>query len=185
MTTVTTAKDAKTGVEKYVSDFKAYKQHGDWNRNIHSHGCADPRTGAGCISCQQGVAASTVTIVPFYDIDAKAIRVFEAKKKHMKAVYGFIDLYGEDAPTTGVYLTRNGTGTATTYSVNAAPPNVLKKEAALWTLPDDVMASLNDDFYWTIIAPPTEEYLRKLLGLDAVDNADIVPLDGDDPTKGF
>lgn len=164
---------------KYVSDFKAFKQHGDWNRNIHSHGCADPRSGSACISCQQGITASTITIVPFYDIDAKAVRVFEAKKKHMKAVYSFIDLYGEDAPTTGVYLTRTDVGTATAYSVNAAPPNVLKKEAGVWKLPDDAMGALTDEFFLSIIEPPSDEYLRKLLGLQSADDAEITPIDDD------
>lgn len=165
---------------KFVSDFKTFKQHGDWDRNIHSHGCADPNTGKACLSCQQKIASSNITIVPIYDVDAKCVRVFEAKKKHMKAIYGFIDLYGEDAPTTAIYLTRNGVGTATTYSVTPTPPNVLKKEAAVWTLPADVKDALTDDFYLGIIAPPGEDYLRKLLGIDAVEDADIVAISDDD-----
>ena len=167
--------------DKFTPNFKSYYQHGDWTRKIHSHACLDPKHGQDCLSCQQGISRTLVTIVPFWDIDAKETRVFEFKKGNMRSVYSFIDLYGEDAANTRIYVKRVGSGKETKYDIIAAPP-AKPAEKALWTKPADI--ALDDAFYLGVINPPTDAYLRKLLGMDAANGVNVKAITDDGEIVG-
>lgn len=172
------------GEDKTVPQYHMFASHGDWQRRIHNHACSDPRNATNCLSCQQGVARDKLTIVPFWDIDARELRIWTAKKGHMRDLYSFFDLYGEDSTKTPVFIKRVGKGKETKYQVLPAPPTK-PAEKKLWEYPSDVV--IDDSVYMSVVQPPKEDYLRKLLGLDAgaVEDADIVAIpDGseeDDP----
>lgn len=153
--------------------FPAYQQHNDFERKIHPHTCADPKKEKDCLSCQHNVPKSKKWAVPIYNVDTKRIELFEASGKAVKNFYSFIDEYEEDALTTPITIKRSGSDQTTTYSV--MPVRVKKDEQALFVRPDDVEVTL--EFYEAVLAPPDEQYLRGLLGLD--DEDDIKPIEDD------
>lgn len=151
--------------------FPVYFQHGDFEKKIHGHTCADPLNGKNCLSCQHGIKRSKKWAVPIYNVDNKQIEVFEASSKSVKAFYSFLDEYEDEALTTPIALKRSGSDQTTTYTV--MPIRVKKDEQDLFIKPENV--KIDADFYKEILAPPTEDYLRKLLGLD--DETEIKPID--------
>jgi hypothetical protein len=165
-----------------TKDFLAFMQHGDFNRKIHSHVCKDPRSGKDCISCKAAVPRSKVWLVPIYDIDAKSVRIFEAKKKYMAAVYNFVDEYEDEAITTPITLSRTGADAqSTNYSI--MPTRVKANEKSLFELPENI--EINEDFYMNILNPPSDEYLSELLGLNNETTDDEIVAIGDDETQSF
>jgi hypothetical protein len=157
-----------------TNSFIAFYQHGDFSRKIHSHVCSDPRNGKECLSCKNGVNRSKVWLVPFYDVDAGEVRVFEAKKKYISSIYSFTDQYEEESTTTPVVLSRSGSDAqSTTYTL--MPLRVKANEKDLFKVPD---AKVDDEFYMNVLQPPTEEYLEKLLGIGS-DEDEVKPIEED------
>jgi hypothetical protein len=144
-----------------TTEIIAFFQHGDFANKIHSHVCTNPRheSGKQCLSCEYNVPRSKVWLVPFYDIDAGEIRVFEAKKKYMNGIYSFIDQYEEESTTTPVVLTRSGSDAqSTTYTL--MPLRVKPAEKDLFAVPN---VTIDDSFYGDVLQPLSEEYHKQLL----------------------
>lgn len=150
--------------------FPCYYQHGDYERKIHGHTCADP-SGKHCLSCQHGIKKAKKWAVPIFNVDSKRVEVFEASSKSVKAFYSYLDEYEDDALNTPISLKRSGNDQTTTYTV--MPVRVKKDEQELFKRPD---FEVGQDFYEAVLAPPDEEYLRKLLGLDGEDE-EIQPIE--------
>jgi hypothetical protein len=109
--------------------------------------------------------------VPFYNVDTKRLEIFQASSKSVKAFYSFLDEYEDDALTTPLTIKRSGSDQTTTYTV--MPVRVKKDEQALFTRPEDL--TVDQNFYAEVLAPPEEDYLKKLLGLEKED--EIQPIE--------
>lgn len=166
-----------------TTDFKMYFRHGDFEKGIKSHTCKDPRTGKNCLSCQHGVKRTKSTLVPFFNVDTQQVEVFDASNKAMKAIYAYKDEYEEEAVTTPIALKRSGDDTTTTYSL--MPIRVKKAEEELFKVPVDVV--IDAEFYLGALNPPDDEYIRKLIGLEAVEEEaiEIIPTDISDDELPF
>jgi hypothetical protein len=156
-----------------TSDLKMYFRHGDYEKGIKSHTCKDPRNGKACLSCQHGVKRTKSTLVPFYNVDSQQVEVFDASNKAVKVIYAYIDQYEEDATTTPIALIRSGADTGTTYAL--MPLRVKAAEKELFQLPTDVV--IDAEFYLSALNPPDDDYVRKLIGLEAVADENIVAID--------
>jgi hypothetical protein len=146
-----------------TTDFKMYFRHGDFEKGIKSHTCKDPKTGKNCLSCQHGVKRTKSTLVPFFNVDTQQVEVFDASNKAMKVIYAYTDQYEEDSTVTAIALIRSGDDTGTTYSL--MPIRVKKAEEALFTVPEGVV--IDAEFYMGALNPPDDDYVRKLIGLEA------------------
>jgi hypothetical protein len=155
-----------------TTDFKMYYRHGDFEKKIKSHTCKDPKTGKGCISCQHGVKRAKSTIVPFFNVDTQQVEVFDASNKAMKPIYAYKDQYEEDATVTPIALIRSGDDTGTTY--NVMPIRVKAAEKELFKVPEDVV--IDGEFYLSALNPPDDDYVRKLIGLEAATDEKIESL---------
>jgi hypothetical protein len=155
-----------------TTDFVMYMRHGDFEKGIKSHTCKDPKTGKNCLSCQHGVKRTKSTLVPFYNVDSQQVEVFDASNKAMKPIYAYKDQYEEDATVTPIALIRSGDDTGTTYSV--MPIRVKAAEKELFKVPEEVV--VDADFYLSALNPPDDDYVRKLIGLEAVADENIEPL---------
>lgn len=156
-----------------TTDFVMYINHGDFNKRIKSHTCKDPKNGVNCLSCQHGVKRTKKTIVPFYNVDTKQVEIFDASNGAMKAIYAFTDEYEGDSTVTPISLKRAGGGTDTTYSI--MPIRVKAAEQSLFEIPKDI--KIDAEFYEGVLNVPDDDYVRELLGLNTVSDADIQPLD--------
>lgn len=148
--------------------FPVYYQHNDFERKIHAHTCANSKS---CLSCQHGIKKSKKWAVPIYNVDTKRVELFEASSKSVKNFYSFLDEYEDDALSTPIALKRSGSDQTTTYTV--MPIRVKKDEQALFVKPEDI--EVTPEFYESVLAPPDEEYLRDLLGLN--DEEEIKPIE--------
>jgi hypothetical protein len=78
-------------------------------------------------------------------------------------IYAYTDQYEEDSTVTAIALIRSGDDTGTTYSL--MPIRVKKAEEALFTVPEGVV--IDAEFYMGALNPPDDDYVRKLIGLEA------------------
>lgn len=159
-----------------TTDLKMYFRHGDFEKKIKSHTCKDPRTGKNCLSCQHGVKRAKSTLVPFFNVDTQQIEVFDASNKAVKPIYAYIDQYEEDATVTPIALIRSGDDTGTTYSI--MPIRVKAAEKELFKVPEGV--AIDAEFYMGALNPPDDDYIKKLLGLEAAsdENIESIPEEG-------
>jgi hypothetical protein len=90
----------------------------------------------------------------------------------MKVIYAYVDQYEEESTETAIALIRSGDDTGTTYSL--MPIRVKAAEKELFKVPEDVV--IDGEFYMGALNPPDDEYVRKLIGLEAVADENIEPL---------
>lgn len=158
--------------------FPNYYCHGDYNEKIPSHVCTAPRPEMKCKSCEAGVKRTVKYLVPLYDLDKKAIVLWDTSKKHVSAVYGVIEAYGDDVNAEVFQLKRTGSSAQdTAYSFIALPP---KQKAAI-SIPDDVKSFTvgsqeRSDFYNGILRAPSDDYIAKILAKVVAMN-DAAPFD--------
>jgi hypothetical protein len=155
-----------------TTDFVMYFRHGDFEKGIKSHTCKDPKNGKACLSCQHGVKRTKSTLVPFFNVDTQQVEVFDASNKAMKPIYAYKDEYEEESTTTAIALIRSGEDTGTTYTL--MPIRVKKAEEALFKVPEDV--KIDAEFYLSALNPPDDDYIRKLIGLEAAADEPIESL---------
>jgi uncharacterized protein YdhG (YjbR/CyaY superfamily) len=165
------------------ASFPNYAGHGDYNLKIPSHVCTAPRAGMECKSCDAGIKRSIKYLVPFYDVDAKQVVLFDTSKKHVASVYNIIDTYAEDVYDEVFLLKRTGASAQdTSYSLIPLPP---KQKVGL-SLPDDVKvlemgSQERSDFYANILRAPSDEYLAKIFA----NIKDVAPLEGNPEDFNF
>jgi hypothetical protein len=159
-----------------TTQFMMYMRHGDFEKGIKSHTCKDPKNGKSCLSCQHGVKRTKSTLVPFYNIDANQVEVFDASNKAMKVIYAYKDEYEEEATTTPISLKRSGDDTGTTYSL--MPIRVKPAEKELFKVPEDIV--IDAEFYLGALNPPDDDYIKKLIGIQAAadENIESIPEEG-------
>jgi hypothetical protein len=146
-----------------ADNFKMYQAHNDFEKRIKTHTCKNPKNNPDltCLSCIHGVKRTKKAIIPFYNIDTQQIEIFDASKKALKVIYAFVDEYEEEATTTPISLTRSGSDTDTTYSLQAA--RVKKAEQDVFVKPEGIV--LDNEFYNNVLNIPSDEYIKKLIGL--------------------
>jgi hypothetical protein len=155
-----------------TTNLMMYMRHGDYEKGIKSHTCKDPKNGKNCLSCQHGTKRSKSILVPFFNVDTQQVEVFDASPKASKVVYSYIDEYEEEAVTTPIALKRSGDDTGTTYSL--MPIRLKAAEKELFKVPEGVV--IDNEFYMNALNPPDDDYIRKLLGLEAAADENIEPL---------
>jgi hypothetical protein len=154
----------------------AYYNHGDYDKGIKSFPCADPKNGKNCLGCQNGIKRTKMLLVPFYNVDTKAIEIFDANAKHGKTIYSFVDQYGDDAVTTPITFKRTGESTSTVYSIMPLPPKAVTTEKALFVVPAELV--IDRAFYAEVLTIPDADYIRGLIGL-APTTVDTPPVNAD------
>jgi hypothetical protein len=162
-----------------TTKFVMYISHSDFKQGIKSHVCTDPKHGKSCLSCQYGVRRQKKTIVPFWNVDTKQVEIFDAPNGAMRAIYAYLDEYEDESTTTAIVLMRAGNDTGTRYTL--MPIRVKPAEKDLFVIPDNVV--IDRHFYESFLQKPSEEYVRKLIGVEeqyqltdiAADDTDVLP----------
>lgn len=145
-------------------DFPSYYNHNDYEKRIPSHLCTAPRAGMSCKSCDAGIKRSIKYLVPLFNVDTQEVMLWDASKKHIQGLYALIDTYGDEVTSEVFQLKRTGNGAQdTTYSFIPLPP----KQKTGINLGEVVAfergTQERSDFYSSVLRPPTEEYLAKIL----------------------
>jgi hypothetical protein len=152
-----------------TDSFKMYQAHNDYEKRIKTHTCKNPKNNPelSCLSCTYGVKRTKKAIVPFYNIDTNQVEIFDASKRALKVIYAFVDEYEEEAITTPISLTRSGSDSKTTYSLQAARVKAAERE--VFVKPEGIL--LDNEFYMNALNIPDNEYIKKLIGLESDEDA--------------
>ena len=111
-------------------DVKQYKSHGNFNLKLYNQTCTKKATGR-CAYCEahqyakdnhiaewEDTYAKNRFLFGMYDLDEKAVRIFNASKTQAKVMYGTIAEYKEDLDL-AFKLSRMGEKVETTYTLSA------------------------------------------------------------------
>lgn len=170
--------------EKTVGEFKA---HGDFNKGIYTAPCIAPMgvECPYCVAANSGVEdwdtfyARKRYLITFIDIDAQAVRVWDASKQQGEAMLKLLEEYKESTEDMAFTFKRTGAGASDT-SYNLIP--ILKLNAEGKELFEQSGAiEIPENFFDSVLLPRTTEQMianLKTAGFPVEDFFGEVKVDG-------